>query len=420
MNELFHALGLNKKAVFTGVSLLALLVVVMSTLGINNNGYRTVVQWPNGTTFTKFTPGMYISLFGTTEEYPDVMTFDYEDDTPDGSMSAPGVNVRYQDGGTGTTYGKLRIALPSDEEGMLKLHRAVRSPEGLASRLLRPTVKEAHNMTAGLMSSEAAYAEQRGTYTQWVTSQLDKGPFKTKLNEVETLSETGDLVIKKVPVIRYDEKQMPIHTRSVFADYGLTIASSQVTNWSFEAKTLKQISDKRNATMAIITAKAEAERAKQDAITAEEKGKANVMSAKYEKEQEKIRAVVDAEKAKEVAVIAAEQQVSVAEQVKLEQEQLKLAAYEEKKRLIALGQGEAERKRLVMQADGALQQKLDAYIKVNMNYANALTHQKWVPEIVMGTSGEGNDGSSATDMINLLTLKAAKDLSLDLSMKEIK
>ena len=51
--------------------------------------------------------------------------------------------------------------------------------------------------------------------------------------------------------------------------------------------------------MAIITAKANAERARQDAITAEEQGKAAVMKAKYEKEVEKERAIVDAKKIKE-------------------------------------------------------------------------------------------------------------------------
>ena len=80
--------------------------------------------------------------------------------------------------------------------------------------------------------------------------------------------------------------------------------------------------------MAIITAKANAERARQDAITAEEQGKAAVMKAKYEKEVEKERAIVDAQKQKQVAVISAGSKVDVAEQM-VEAEQ-KLAANEYK------------------------------------------------------------------------------------------
>ena len=70
-----------------------------------------------------------------------------------------------------------------------------------------------------------------------------------------------------------------------------------------------------------------------------------------------------------------------------------------------------------MQADGALQQKIDAYIQVNERYAEALEKQKWVPEVVMG-SQNNQTGSAATDMMNLLMLKTAQDLNLDMKMKK--
>ena len=70
-----------------------------------------------------------------------------------------------------------------------------------------------------------------------------------------------------------------------------------------------------------------------------------------------------------------------------------------------------------MQADGALQQKIDAYIKVNERYAQALEKQKWVPEVVMGSQGS-QSGNAATDMMNLLMMKTARDLNLDMQMKK--
>lgn len=409
----------NTKVITTIGAIFFGLIVLFTTMGVNDNGWRQVVQWPNGTTFVKFTPGVYFTLFGTADPYPDEMTFDYEGGGQVGTFGQDGISVRYQDGGTGTTYGKLRIKLPTDEETMLKLHRSVRSAQGFANRIIQPTVKEAHQMTAGLMSSEAAYAEKRGTYIQWVDAQLRKGKFLTKLISTETVDEAGNKVTKMIPTISMDTKTgQPVHTDSVLETYGVTIGSSPITNWDFEKKTLQQISTKREATMAIITAKANAERAKQDAITAKQQGLANVMTAKYEKEVEKERAIVEAQKAKEVAVIAAEKKVDVAAQVKLEQEQLKLAAYEEKKKLIAKGQGEAERKRLVMEADGALSVKLEAWKEVNFRYATEFGKQKWVPEINMGTSSQGgSDASAATDLINLLNVKTAKDISVDMQMK---
>ena len=394
------------------------LVLLFTTMGVNDNGWRQVVQWPNGTTFVKFTPGVYFKLFGSAEPYPDEMTFDYDDGEAGGTLTENGIAVRYQDGGTGTTYGKLRLKLPTDEQAMLDLHRSVRSAEGFANRIIRPTVKEAHQMTAGLMSSESAYAEMRGTYIEWIDSQLRDGKFVTELVKTEVTDEAGQKVSKLVPRIKTDPKTgQPLHTASVFQSYGVTIGSSPLTNWDFETKTLDQISSKREATMAIITAKANAERAKQDAITAEQQGLANVQVAKYEKEVEKARAVVDAQRKKEVAVIQAEQTVEVAEQVKLEQTELKLAAYETKKKEIALGQGESERKRLNMEADGALQPKLEAWKEVNFKYAQEFGKQKWVPEINMGGNGEGASTSSANDLIDMLSVQTAKQLKLDMSMK---
>jgi hypothetical protein len=212
-----------------------------------------------------------------------------------------------------------------------------------------------------------------------------------------------------------------VQLNSDFKDYGLSVTGFQITDWDFEAKTLAQISAKREATMAIITAKANAERAKQDALTAEEQGKADVMKAKYEKEVEKERAVVDAERAKQVAVIKAEQLVEVATQQKLEAEQKKLSAAEYKQEQILRGEGDGEYKRLVMEADGALAQKLATYERVQNRFAAAIEKQKWVPEIQMGVSNsEQAGGSAATTLIDMLNAKTAKELALDMSIKATK
>jgi hypothetical protein len=273
------------------------------------------------------------------------------------------------------------------------------------------------NLTAGLMSSEEAYAEKRSIYTQWASQQISDGKFQTKLEKISTLDEgTGKTVTKNIPVISYGNDGLPIHLDSDLADYGIGVNGFQITDWDFEPKTLQQIATKREATMAIITAKANAERAKQDAITSEEQGKANVMSARYEKEVVKEQAIVDAQRAKEVAVIAAEQQVEVARQQRLEAEQKKLAAAEYKQEQVLRGEGDGAYKRLVMEADGALQQKLETYQRVMGYFASAIEKQKWVPEIQMGTGTDGAGGDAAMKLIEMLSVKAAKDLALDLKV----
>lgn len=410
---------LNKTTGTIGALVLGAVIVIMGGFGINDAGYRTVIQYPNGTMRVKFDAGWYMKWFGKTTTYNDVITYDYDGGEAEGTIADNGVQVRYQDGGTGTVYGKDRFRMPLDAKSQLSLHREFRSNAGFANRLVRPLVKQSHNLTAGLMTSEAAYAEKRSTYIEWVQSQISNGRYMTVLKRVTDIDiATGKKVTKNVPEIKM-VKGVAVHAKNPLDDYGVSISTAQITNWTFEAKTLKQISEKRKATMAIITSKANALRAKQDAITAEEQGKANVKTAQYKEEVAKIKQVVIAQRKAEVAVIAAKQLVDVAKQQKLQAEQQKLAAYETKKKDIAIGQGQSEKKRLIFQADGALKQKLDAYVQVNAKYAEAIADYKgdWVSRIQMGGGSKGSSGQNgAQDMIDLLSIKAAKDLALDMTM----
>ncbi len=420
MKAILNLIKNSFKSIGTIGLIIACLFVVPMMFGINDAGHRTVVQFPTGKLFVKFTPGIYLQMFGITEEYNDVITFDFDknDAEVSATLDQQGIAVRYQDGGTGTIFGKARFALPNDEDTMLKLHKDFRSNAGVAQKLLKPVTEEAMNLTAGLMTSEDAYAVKRGTYTDWAMQQIKNGKFVTELKEVYQEQEgTGQKILTSIPVIVYDNAGMPRTYSSDFRDYLISVPGFQVTDWDFEPKTLQQIATKREATMAIITAKAQAEQAKQESITAEEQGKKNVTVARYQKEVEKEQDVVDAQRAKEVAVIAAERQVSVAEQQKLEAEQKKLAAAEYKQEQILRGEGDAEYKRLVLNADGALQQKLDAYTTVMARFAQEFGKQKWVPDVQMGAS-TGGSGNEAANLINLLTATTLNDLGLDMTVKK--
>ncbi|GAB6141008.1 hypothetical protein JCM14076_17370 [Methylosoma difficile] len=398
---------------FAGFGLLAF------NFGINNAGDRTVIQYPTGALVVKFSPGLYFKGFGLTEIYKDVITYDFDKDDNNGttSLNFAGITVRYQDGGTGKVFGKARFALPGDEETMIRLHKDFRANEAVAYKLIKAVTEESMNLTAGLMSSEESYAEKRGIFTQWAEQQVASGKFVTELKPVmEKMEGLNEQIVRQIPVIKYGSDGLPIQNVSDLKIYGIKVNGFQVTDWDFEQKTLDQISRKREATMGIITAKADAERARQEAITAEEQGKKNVMVDRYRKEQEKIQAVVDAEKEKEVAVTKAMQGVLVAEQSKLEAEQKRLAAVAYKQEQILRGEGDGEYKRLVMSADGALATKLDAWKTVHLRYAEAIEKQKWVPEIQMGNNGQSG-GSAANDLIEMLKAQTAKELKLDMSVK---
>ena len=408
------------KMIMLGVGLLVTIIVGCNAIGINDLGYRTVVQWPTGKTFVKFDKGVYVQAFGAADVYPDVIVFDHDRNASEGGalLDQQGIGVRYQDGGMGAVYGKERFNLPTDEKTMLLIHKEFHSPQGLANNLIKPVTEEAMNLTAGLMRSEEAYATKRNIFTTMSKGQIGKGRFITEvIKKVVTDELTGKSVETDVPQILV-KNGVRQHEESDLKHYGITIASMQLNDPGFEPKTNEQIAKKREANMAIITAKADAERAKQDAITAEEDGKAKVMTARYEQEVIKQKAVVVAEQSKEVATIKAEQKVDVAKQAQLEAVQVKLKAIEIKQANILEGQGLAEKKRLILAADGALEQKIAAWERTTIAGYKYLGNQKWVSEITFGANADGTTGDAMTQFMSLLSTKAAKDLSLDMTIKK--
>jgi len=416
------------------VAVIGMLTITMC-ISWNDAGKRQVVQYANGTLSCTFDPGPYAIWFGSSHEYNDVMTFDF-DKTEGGAgatLDQSGIAVRYRDGGLGTVFGQARYGLPGDCQTMLKIHKEFRSNNGLAFKLLKPYTEEIANQTAGLMTSEESYAEKRGIFTDWFRTQLNYGRYKTRMDEIVT-AEPGreycldtELLTKEqkvdcrdvkktrenVPVI--DNSTSDIHLASDIKPYGLSVTGFQLQAPDYEPKTLQQISDKRDATMGVITANANAERAKAEAAEKAAQGEKAVIVAQFTQEEIKIKAVVTAQQVAEVAVIKAEQLVDVATAKKDEAAQKALAAIEYKKEQVLIGEGDAERKRLVMEADGALEQKLQAWTQVNEYYANAVAKQKWVPEVQMGEGG--TNGSAATDLVKLMTVSTAKQLGLDMQIK---
>ena len=69
-----------------------------------------------------------------------------------------------------------------------------------------------------------------------------------------------------------------------------------------------------------------------------------------------------------------------------------------------------------MQANGALEQKLEAYVEVQKAWADAFSKYTGsiVPQIASG-SGEGKGANGAVQFMDLMSMYAAKNLSLDMS-----
>lgn len=183
---------------------------------------------------------------------------------------------------------------------------------------------------------------------------------------------------------------------SSIAVFGLRTYNMTINSIAYDQQVEEQIKQQQQAVMAVQTAMANAKRADQDRLTVEKQGEANAAKAKWEQEVKKATAVTEAQQKKEVA------------QLDLDRADL------EKQAAIKRAEGDSEARKLVMQADGALEKKLAAYIEVNKAYAEVLGKQPLVPQVMLG--GNASSGAPNTGFMELLQVKAARDLALDLGM----
>jgi len=71
---------------------------------------------------------------------------------------------------------------------------------------------------------------------------------------------------------------------------------------------------------------------------------------------------------------------------------------------------ESDAKKLALQADNALQVRLNAYVEIQKAWAAAYGAQRQTPDIVMG-QGTAAGGTNQA-LIDMLTAKTARDLSV--------
>jgi hypothetical protein len=422
---------------------IAMLVLLLSggMFETNKAGYVKICQMPvSGDLKVIDTPGMFYQGFGDVTEYKQAGTYtfgkphsDAADDLSD-SITSEGVTTRFNDGGTATWSGNIRYELPiHDREAMIRIHTQFRSYSHVAESLIGPSTRQSLILTAALMSSQDSYSGRKSEFPQLVEDQVKNGVFLTDSEETIVIDpQTKEEKKMHHVLIRKDEAKNPIRRGNPMADYKITITQTFLDKEPvYENGIEEQIKKSREATMRIATARAQAEAAVQDTTTAEAQGKAKVAEAQYEQEVLKSKQIVIAKQEKEVAEIEAAKRVAVAEQEKLEAETVakrklsvatldKQSAEQTKQATVLLAEGESEARKLILAADGALKVKIEAYIKTQELWAQAFGQYRGsiVPSIVMGSGGSSGNQNATTglDFIQLMGLKAAKDLALDLGV----
>jgi hypothetical protein len=206
--------------------------------------------------------------------------------------------------------------------------------------------------------------------------------------------------------IQVDKKSgIPRRKLSSIKEYGITVADAAITDVDYEEKVDDKLIKIIDAVTKSSISKQELMTAQQQTLTAKAKGEQALVEIEYQQKQEQTKQVVEAET-----------KVKVAEQDKLQQKIAYEGAILEAKKIKELADAQAYARSRIMQADGALEMKLNAQIEIQKVWADAFSKYTGaiVPQIQTGGTPTGN---GALNFMDIMTAKTAKDFALDLKVK---
>ncbi len=386
---------MNNQKIISKGSIIAIIVAVVSVIFLIcaksvaedvRNEEIVVNQYPfTGEMAYWTTPGLKFQWFGKTTYYFKTQQFWFGSSDDDNKQQGTPIPVIFNDASDGQIYGSLRVKLPTDEEHLSRIQTDYNGMDRLMNDLVSQTVTKVIYASGPLMSAFESYAEKKNDLIDYITDQLNNGVYKTAVKVEETTDAvTGEKKTIKLATLIPDENAPGGFKRSEaspFAYYGLSIGQVAVSKIDYSDKVKQQIAQQQEANMLIQTSKAKSAAAQQEAVRAEQEGKAVAARAKWEQEKIKAVEVTKAEQEREVSRLAAEK------------------AEFDKKRIVAEGQAEAEANRLKVAAGLTPQERAEWDYKTAVGIAEALSKSnvRWVPEIMV--SGKDGSGSNAMDAV---------------------
>ncbi|WP_083867403.1 SPFH domain-containing protein [Fulvivirga imtechensis] len=387
-------------------------------------GYCYLVQYPTGKQIAELRPGYHLKWWGEVVPWKKVVTVKFvsseekQQDNQTYSGNRTTIPVRFNDAVKADLALSARFRLPEDPELFLKMALEFRNQENLVNGSLIPSCMEIAKNSARLISAQEYIAGRGGELESAVLDQLEKGMYILDAQEMkpelpDSISAlASNRIIENRTLIRYDVNKRRNDDGSIMrkkhpiAEYGIIVSQATVEDVNPEQRFKEMLGKQRDAAA---QASIEKERAKQaeyekQRIIAE--GEAEKAKIKVNMEKEQITALITMETEKK------REQVNV-EKHKLELQSARLKAEEVK----VLADAEAYKKHKVMEADGALEMKLQTFEKVHSAYAQAIAGTQLVPTTYIGGSDQKGT-PSAMDFINIATANMAKDLDVKIKSKK--
>lgn len=354
-----------------------------------------------------------------------------ESDSNSTSASLPPLSIMFLDQVDAHAEATVRFSIPSDEVSFLKLAHEYRSPENLLRTALLPAFKETLQANASLMAAEEYYAGGRTEFNSEFENQMSNGIFLVKREEVavrsnrvrtgtanaalgtqqEEYGEDAKTVFQVKKVL--DKNGQPKRKTQRFTDFGISVVSALVTDMKPNQKFIERMQLKQKASADRAIAREQRVQEEEQRLLAIARGEREVAERQAKAKVEQIQKTTEAETEKQLALTAAEKLKEEAaiskETAEINLEKAKVEAQTQR----TLADAQAYQKKVILEADNALAQKLEAEVQIQQLWADAFAKRK-VPTNVFGSAGApvGNDSETKAFM-QMLTLDAAKRLNYE-------
>ena len=366
----------------------------------------------------------------------DVMDYAEVENSED-SAALPPQNIMFLDQVDANAQATVRFLIPTDEVAFTRLAHEYRTPENLLRTALIPAFKETLQANASLMSAEEYYSGGRTEFNNEFENQMTNGIYVVRREE-ENLAQLrrqkgtanvalgteqedfGDetrvsFVVNKVR----DSEGQPLRKRQKFVDYGITVVDARITQMNPNQRFVERMQLKQKASADRAIAREQRIQEEEQRLLAISRGEREVAERQAKAKVEQIQATTEADTQKQLAITEAEK---LQAQANIQRETAKInleKAEIEAQTLRTLAEAEAYQKKVILQADNALAQKLDAEIQIQRIWAESFA-KRAVPQYVFGANGNTPTGSDseARMFMQMLTMDAAKRLSYDRDLKK--
>jgi len=364
--------------------------------------------------------------------------------TPSGvSANLLPLNIVFLDQVDADASATARFRIPVEKEAFLTMAREYRTSANFLNTALIPAFKETLQATASLMSAEEYFSGSRTEFNTEFQNQLENGIYIVKREEVvvDDNSQTshagtanatkgtrqdkfgdGKKVVFKV-IKQYGKDGLtPLRKTQNYKDFGVSVVDARVTEMIPNVKFKERMDNKQKASADRAIAREKRIQEEEQKLLAVAEGERKVAERQATALVEQIEQTTNAETQKQLALTEAtklREQAAIdkdTSQIRLEQ-----AAIDAKK-IKTLADADAYEKRVKLEADNALQIKVDALVQMNKDNADAFAKRP-VPSQVIYTNGAGGEGAlGSNDEISNIAktqlLKNLKQLDLDMSIKK--